>query len=237
MDNKSGEEPGTTLAAHETITLPAQKASKVGQGAEKPSLQVDPPKGSLPGSRQEQRSPVSPFQSQLSVFSGAGSGLNPLLQKMRGAQDRRHQSVAPKHVLAAEGRSLYYSPSHAKLGVVDRIFADKGSLEEQNRANSALRPGGHPATSRFGGKGYPNIFSTRTLHGKQLDDSPTANRSMAGPSPLDAVSAGPQEAFVRQEIFLQKITSEKRNMAAQKRFANSGFGKEHGHKYFVRKID
>ena len=171
------------------------------------------------------------------MFSGAGSGLNPVLQQVKGALERRHQSVAPKHVLAAEGRSLYYSPSHAKLGVVDRIFADKGNLEAQSRANSAIRPAAHPGTTRFGGKGYPNIFSTRTLNPNQLDDSPRQNQSMAGPSPLDSVSAGPQEAFVRQEIFLQKITSEKRNMAAKKRFANSGFGQGHGHKYFVRKID
>lgn len=229
-----------TTAVHETITLPEQQA-KQSPFASKPRLPAELRRGSVPTSRHDLGPPISPFvQSQMTVLSGTGK-LNPLIQKVKDAHDsRRHQSVAPKHVLAAEGRSLYYSPSHIKLGVVDRIFHENGSLAAQSRGNSKLAQRDQPSTTRFGGKGYPNIFSARTLNPNELVESRKqhAGTSLAGGSGLDSVSlAGPQETYMRQEIFLQKITSEKRNMLAHKRFANSGFGQQHGHKYFVRKID
>ena len=65
--------------------------------------------------------------------------------------------------------------------------------------------------------GYPNIFSHRSIDHGGL--------------------TSPKGSMIRQENYLAKITSEKRNMLSMKKFANSGMGPSRKHPYFVRKID
>lgn len=76
-------------------------------------------------------------------------------------------------------------------------------------------------------KGYRNIFSNRSL-------APGATGGPPLDSSLDGLTS-PKGNLMRQEIYLQKITSEKRNIVAMKRFSNSGFG-QGGYPYFVRKV-
>jgi hypothetical protein len=69
-----------------------------------------------------------------------------------------------------------------------------------------------------GKKGYPNIFSSRTLV----------------PSDHEGLTS-PKGSMMRQENYLEKMKSEKRNMLSMKKFANSGHGPDHKHPFFVRK--
>ena len=140
--------------------------------------------------------------------------------------------MVPKYARAAEERSMYASPSHMKLGVVDRVFQDQDAQATEKAKNL-------PTATRAREGAYPNIFSTRTLN-----PIPSDLRSSLPKAPLFGSATGrdsiilsqASQGQMRPEVFLQKITSEKRNKAAHRRFANSGFGKEHGHKYFVRKL-
>jgi len=54
---------------------------------------------------------------------------------------------------------------------------------------------------------------------------------------MDSINnlTSPKGNMMRQEQYLKKITSEKRNIVAMKRFSNSGFGHS-GYPYFVRKV-
>ena len=77
-------------------------------------------------------------------------------------------------------------------------------------------------------KGYKNIFSTRSL---------APGKPGGPPLEMDPFSGltSPKGNMMRQEAYLKKITSEKRNIVAMKRFSNSGFGQS-GYPYFVRKV-
>ena len=94
----------------------------------------------------------------------------------------------------AEEKSLYYSPSHHKLGLRDRIFqehvpASPGgtSLRAQSNYASLTKPPlKEPISSRLPGAqmGYPNIFSTRTLNPNNEHEDSRAQANIGGNSTM-----------------------------------------------------
>lgn len=131
----------------------------------------------------------------------------PLVNRIKGFEER-HKSVAPKYLAAALDRSLFFSPSNMSLNLKDHIF----------EGSSRVVQSGHHTRHDSSKKGYSNIFRNRSLVPSEADDLTSPKGSMA-----------------RQENYLQKISSEKRNIVSMKKFANSGMGPSHK-PYFVRKI-
>jgi len=96
------------------------------------------------------------------------------------------------------------------LGLKDQIYDGKSPR--------SIQSGHHSRMVASGKKGYPNIFSSRTLV----------------PSDHEGLTS-PKGSMMRQENYLEKMKSEKRNMLSMKKFANSGHGLDHKHPFFVRK--
>ena len=102
----------------------------------------------------------------------------------------------------AQERRLYISPSVNKFGLVDRIFPEKGNIEAYFPPESAKNL---PGTTRSVGKGYPNIFSNRSVNQNERAESiHNAGTSMTGPtSPLGALSVPgvhDSQDYMHQEV-------------------------------------
>lgn len=158
--------------------------------------------------------PISVKSSDLNArdYEDTNVGLNPLIQRVKNSVHRRHQSVAPKYRAAAENNSMHYQLSAFKPVQNDQIYVDRnGSLKKDYSLQ------GHPQSTRAG-KGYPNIFSSRRLLANSIapDDKETqAYFENAFTSPSNG-------SLLRNENYLAKIQSEKRNMIKHHKFSNSG---------------
>ena len=156
-------------------------------------------------------------------FHDPPTSLNPLIHRMKAGQlggslHRRHASVAPRFMEKADEKALYFSPSRMQLGLRDAVFhggASNGDqlTSSQKNADFAALKTRNPSGLTLGGVG-----SLRA-----------ARRPPGGLSGL----ASPAGAGLRQENYLLKMQSEKRNKHNFKQFSNSGFGLRHNHPAFA----
>tara|TARA_B110000285_G_scaffold143425_1_gene160250 strand:- start:128 stop:550 length:423 start_codon:yes stop_codon:yes gene_type:complete len=113
----------------------------------------------------------------------------------------------------ADEKALYFSPSRMQLGLRDAIFQGGASGDQltssQKNADFAALKTRNPSGLTLGGVG-----SLRA-----------ARRPQGGLSGL----ASPAGAGLRQENYLLKMQSEKRNKHNFKKFSNSGFGLRHNY--------
>ena len=156
-------------------------------------------------------------------FHEPPTSLNPLIHRMKAGQlggslHRRHASVAPRFMAKADEKALYFSPSRMQLGLRDAVFhggarnGDQLTSSQKNADFAALKTR-NPSGLTLGGVG-----SLRA-----------ARRPQGGLSGL----ASPAGAGLRQENYLLKMQSEKRNKHNFKKFSNSGFGLRHNHPAFA----
>uniref|UniRef100_A0A7S3MYR5 Uncharacterized protein n=1 Tax=Strombidium inclinatum TaxID=197538 RepID=A0A7S3MYR5_9SPIT len=127
-----------------------------------------------------------------------------------------------------------------KMGLRDKIFNKDKETMPNSRGGSQLNSSFERLRAKISVSnkkiGYPNIFSNRSLF-------PVSPSKVTAPvvAPDPSIEGGkslltPKGSMFRQEMYLKKISSEKRNMLSLKRFNNSGFGRDHGHPNFIRKI-
>ena len=116
----------------------------------------------------------------------------------RNTLHRRHQSVAPRCMEKAEAQQMYISPSKLNIGIKDSIY--QGSAKN-SRNDLHLQ---QQASALFGAGG-PSSFSGR--HNSHMQFS-----GMVSP-------AGSQ---ARQQNYLDKLQSEKRNKIRGKKMSVGG---------------
>lgn len=155
-------------------------------------------------------------------FHDPPMSLNPLIRGVKAGQvggslHRRHASVAPRFMDKADEKALYFSPSRMQLGLRDAVFQGGDQLtSSQKNADFAALKTRNPSGLTLGGVG-----SLRA-----------ARRPQGGLSGLTS----PAGAGLRQENYLLKMQSEKRNKHNFKKFSNSGFGLRHNHPVFNKQM-
>lgn len=136
---------------------------------------------------------------------------------------KRHSSVAAKFDKLAEEKRMYVSPSNLNLNMQEKIYIQK----ESNR-NSVESLHEKPSAATARGTRNLDVPPNPLSRAAGMMVSPHGPSGTIGGSNFGFTSDGMKSGFQkRQESYLSKIQSEKRNLITYKRFSNSGFGFKH----------